>query len=511
MVTRTALLTLPAGDHRLIVRGLPDPLDPGTLRLSARNANVRLGGIEIQKITNAEYASEAERALRAKLRGLEDQKAALADEIAAATTQLKLLDTFAEAPKIGSERPAVDAATLGNALTTVGTGASAARAKIRDANIRNRELDEQIQALHAELQKIQTSRKATTEVRANIGATQSVTAPIAIEYQVKEAGWEWLYEARLDSEQKKVGLTKQAAVRQGTGEDWTNVELTVTTSRPTRDAATPAIASLFLESVEPSYAGGGGELEEIVVTGLRQSIGSRRTRRAARDDSDDDEQNTVVTAEVSATEFIADYRVPGRVTVGADRQTRLYSIGDQEFDVELVARAVLSAERSARLEATFTYGGDIPLEDGRVQLYRDGAFIGFAKVPIILPGADVRMPFGIDERIRIVVRDEREQSGKRGVITKQQLEERKRRFEVTSYHANALPIELIDRVPVAKQNDIRVEVLDGATPPTTKNLDGQEGVYLWRLPGTPRQTETIRHYYSVRFPRGHELVPSEST
>ncbi|HTU67287.1 MAG TPA: DUF4139 domain-containing protein, partial [Steroidobacteraceae bacterium] len=112
--------------------------------------------------------------------------------------------------------------------------------------------------------------------------------------------------------------------------------------------------------------------------------------------------------------------------------------------------------------------------------------------------------------IRIVVRDEREDSGNTGIVSKERVEQHKRRFEVTSFHASALPIEIIDRVPVASEDAIKVEVLKGATPPAQKDFDGHAGVYLWRLEGEPRKTETIRHYYSVRFPRNRLLEQTES-
>jgi hypothetical protein len=49
-ITRRGEVSLPAGEHRLIVRGLPDPLDPGSLRVSAVSQAARLGGVEIDKI-----------------------------------------------------------------------------------------------------------------------------------------------------------------------------------------------------------------------------------------------------------------------------------------------------------------------------------------------------------------------------------------------------------------------------------------------------------------------------
>jgi uncharacterized protein (TIGR02231 family) len=504
-VARAATLDIPAGDHRLIVRGLPDGIDPATLRLSAQSPSVRLGGIELQRIVDTKYVSEAERSLRKKVTDLEEQRNALDDVIAAAQTQLQLIDAMSQAPNARAERPAVDGTTLGTVLATLGTGATTARTTIRDAKMKIRDINDQIGATNAELAKIQTDRKASTEVRANVRAESALSVPITIEYQVKDAGWDWLYEARLDSQSHKLAIFKQASVHQGSGEDWNSVELSVTTSRPTQDAATPPIASLFVDLVAPRLS---RDLEEIVVTGMRSSRGGRN--RAPEEKAQAQEVGEFRDAEITATEFIADYRVPGRITVASDRQTRIYPIGEIVMDTELVARAVLSAEHAARLEAKFKYTSELPIDSGKVQLYRDDAFVGFAFVPTILPGADVRMPFGVDERIKVIVHDEGATSGRGGVFNNKHLLESKRSFDITSFHASAIPIEIIDRIPVSKNSDIKIEVLDGSTPPTTTDLDGKKGVMLWKLDGAPRKTQTIHHYFSVRYPREFELDKSEA-
>ena len=349
---------------------------------------------------------------------------------------------------------------------------------------------------------MRTAKKSTTEVRASVVASAAVTVPISIEYRVNDAGWQWFYEARLDTQEKKLTLARQAAIRQGSGEDWQNAEVSVTTAKPEADAGTPRVASLFLRLQAYAPRGATSNIEEIVVT-------SSRAKGLGRNGAAEQEEAPRITAEEFATEFVAEYRIPGRVSIGANRQARVYPISEERFDPELVARAVLHSGHEARLEATFNYGGDKPIEAGRVQLYRDGAYVGDAALPLLLPGANVRVPFGIDDRIRILVHDERTESGTRGLANRKVLIEHRRRYEITSYHASALPIEIIDRVPVSQDSGIDVEVLKDATPPTLRDLDGKAGVYLWRLDGTPTKTETIRHYYSVRYPSDRSLGSQE--
>jgi uncharacterized protein (TIGR02231 family) len=501
-VTRRGEVAVPAGEHRLIVRGLPDPVDPGSLRLSAGSRAVRLGGVELERIVATDFVNDLESALRSKLVALEDQRTAVQDEIPTAETQLKLIESLTGLPTGGDEASRPGSADLSATLEAMASGAADARAKIRAAKITTRGLDDQIAATKAELDKVRTAKKSTTEVRATVVASTAVTTPISVEYRVTDAGWVWLYEARLDTQDKALAFARQASISQGSGEDWQDAEVSVTTARPAADAGAPRVASLFvrLQAFAPSAANAG--LEEIIVT-------AQRSRGRDRSDAPATEEAPRIMAETFATEFVAEYRIPGRVSIGADRQARVYPISEEEFEPELVARAVLPAGPEARLEAAFDYDGEVPIDTGRVQLYRDGAYVGAATLPLLLPGAEVRVPFGIDDRIRIVVRDERTESGARGVANRQVLNEQRRRYEITSYHATALPIEVIDRVPVPMESGIEVEVLEGATPPTQRDLDGKAGVYLWRLDGTPQQTETIRHYYSVRYPSDRRLAATE--
>ena len=507
-ITRAGKVSIPAGDHRLIIRGLPDPIDPGSLRVSAGSAAVRLGGIEVQRVVDKDYVSDAERALRKRLTTLEDQRVALEDDIPTAESQLKLIDSLTSLPADRNGKSVLDGLSLQSTLATIATGSQGARAKIRAAHIAVRTLDDEITAVKADLARIATARKATTEVRATVVASTDVTVPVSLEYRVIDAGWEWLYEARLDTQEKRMTLLRQAAIRQGTGEDWLNAEVSVTTAKPRQNAGTPRITSMFLrlQDYAAAQASPAAVLSEITVTGSR----IRDTRRRSAPAEGDVEEAPLITTEEFATEFVQDFRIPARVSIAADRQARMYPVSEESFNTNLVARAVMSVDPTARLEATFNYAKETPIEGGRMQLYRDGAYVGIASLPLLLPGSDVRVPFGVDERIRIVVRDEKAESGHRGVLNKQMLSEHRRRYEITSYHAAAFPIEVIDRVPVPKDSGIKVEVLEGATPPTTKDFDGKGGVYLWRLAGTPKKTETIRHLYSVRYPGDRVLAFSES-
>src|ERR1022692_2586072 len=166
VVTRAGDVAIPAGSNRLVVHGLPAAIDSKTLRVTVEGGPVQLGGVEIAKINEGKFVSETERDLRHKIEEASDQRVAVLDDVATAQTQLKLLDSLAANPAGSPTKPSVDGANLTAVLATMATSASGARKRIREANLLLRTLDRELDKLKADLAKVATQSKQSTEVRA---------------------------------------------------------------------------------------------------------------------------------------------------------------------------------------------------------------------------------------------------------------------------------------------------------------------------------------------------------
>ena len=59
-------------------------------------------------------------------------------------------------------------------------------------------------------------------------------AELRLSYQVRGTGWQPTYRATLDAAKPSVLLERQALVAQNSGEDWSNVQLTLSTGQPGR-------------------------------------------------------------------------------------------------------------------------------------------------------------------------------------------------------------------------------------------------------------------------------------
>lgn len=488
-VTRSGSVSFPAGSHRLIFTSLPADLDPARLQLAVNDSAVRLGSLQLETLHAGDLVTAEEQRLQTELEALQDARTSITDEVAGANTQLKFLDSLAS--NAGSQSNGIDAGALSGLLTTLASASESARNVIRDANGRLRQLDKEIARKQFELTQVATRQQVSNSVTVNVDVDSARSATVSLLYPVPQAGWNWLNEARLDTAAASLDLQRKVSVQQTSGEDWDNVQLRISTARPSANTQTPQLGSLLVDFLEimplqaqrpMALSARDAAVEEVNVSGAYLSK-----------------------MDLSATQYLVEFAVPGRVSVAADSQPRLLPVDQRRLPVQLVTRVVPDRDSSAYLEARFGWEDSVPLQGGIMQFYRDNAFIGRRGVADFLPGEDIRLAFGRDDRIRVNSKAVQEDSRDGGVLRRNAVDEHRVRYELENFHATAVMVEVLGRIPVAQNTAIDVEWLAGATPVDEENVDGNAGVVLWRVTARPGQVASINHFYRVSYPRDNQL------
>jgi hypothetical protein len=121
--------------------------------------------------------------------------------------------------------------------------------KIRQLNVEKK----QVQAKLKDNPKTET--KQGTEVLLLVRATNaSSEKKIDLNYYIKNAGWKPYYDLRIQDDNNNINLDQKAYVYQKTGEDWTDVKLTITNSNPDENKVTPKLNSYhFYEHTDMVY------------------------------------------------------------------------------------------------------------------------------------------------------------------------------------------------------------------------------------------------------------------
>src|SRR5438309_2020977 len=71
-------------------------------------------------------------------------------------------------------------------------------------------------------------------------------------------------------------------------------------------------------------------------------------------------------------------------------------IDDMALDPTLTARTVPKAEQKAYLYAKLTMARGTPVLPGTVSLFRDATFVGNGQLPLLAPGEEHELGFGVD-------------------------------------------------------------------------------------------------------------------
>ena len=495
-VTRVGTVTVPAGEHRLIISDLPARIDPARLRLTLGNSDIRLGNLQLEELHEGNLVGIEEQRLQDELDDLLFDRQGIADEIESANTQLRLLDSLASGA-VGGQQASLSGSELTALLETMASSSNQARQVIRDANLRLRDTDRVIEQKRFELSQVATRQRSQQVVTATVEVDNPVSTEVSLTYPVNGASWTWLYEARLDTESRYLELQRKVSVTQTTGENWDNVEINITTARPNQNTQTPQLNSLLVDLYRPPII----------------SLDRARAAQSAADDN----LNLVLeeaatfggivksSASVIASQYLVNFQIPGRVSIEANSQPQILPIDQRGIEVDLVTRVVPELDSSAYLEARFILEDTVPMQGGVMQLYRDGAFIGRRRVAGFLPQEEVSLPFGQDERVRVEIRAEQQESREGGTFRRSAVDDHRVRYELTSFHGQPIELEILARVPVSQNQAIEVEAGDEATPYDEENLEGNRGVVLWRRQAQPNQTIEIKHYYSVTYPRDDRL------
>ena len=83
-----------------------------------------------------------------------------------------------------------------------------------------------------------------------------------------------------------------------------------------------------------------------------------------------------------------------------------------------------------------------------------------------------------------------EKRGETGLISSSRIDQRNYKITVKNLHERAIPLTVIDQVPVALNQDIKVE-LTGRTVPTRRDLDDERGVVAWETKLEPDEERVI--------------------
>jgi len=516
-VTRVARVDVVGGDARVLLGGLPDGLDDDSIRVEGHGtAQVRLYGVTVERVT-AERAMAAEaRAAEARIEKLQDEDRALDDRARAAAARAKFVESLRssyseERAKNLAVRP-VSPKEWADLVAFVDRELAAAASDAREAATARRDLARRTEVARAELEKLSAKRGATTKrLAVEIAAEKPGSVTFAVSYAVPSAGWQPIWDARLAPHDAKVELAFHGSVWQRTGEDWQDVKLTVSTAAPARGLFVPALETRWLDRAAPV---GRHALAGSPSAAPRATSEAKRARPSVEVAEEEAPLEPVLVAAQEAQATVeegllaASFTAPRRESVDGAGQARKIALARFPLDADLTRTAAPRIDRAAFLTAKLVNATGFPLLAGTAGVYVGDQFVGRAPLPFTPAGGEVKLAFGADDRVEIDRRVLERKHDTAGLVNKDDVWTYRVRTTVKSRWGEPVKVTLLDLVPVARDGEIHVDVLDGSTKPTREDPE-RPGVRSWELTLAPKEEKVVELRYEVRVPRGFAVAGLE--
>ncbi len=506
---------MPAGEHTLQITDIPRGMLADSLRIfGGEGLVITATGFRDERLPpdDREIAARKEiedriEAKRDEMRVKYDEKARAELEVEAAQARIAFLEAMTDGQAGGAanglESGAISTATLQEMLGMVGAETLKALNDAHDARNRMKDIDREIDVMQADLQRLQQELDAVSLpladrviVSIDVTAAEPVSGEIGISYQIDAAGWMPVYEMFLDTDAAKLRMERKAVLRQGSGEMWDNVAVTLSTARP-RMQLTPGEllserAYLYDPATVLGYARSAApEADSIAMLEAPAPAMAVKAEMAS--------------ATIEMQGLTATYVLPKPVRLDGDYQEGLFSIDTQNLPVELTARAVPLLDENVFLFAGLRNDSTSPYLPGKASFYRDGAFVGASGgFDMIAAGQSADLAFGaIDglttERITLL-----RESGESGLLTTSNDKVEQYELRVNNATGRAWDVVLMDRAPFSEEEDLEIDV--SAKPaPDVKNVDGKRGVFAWHFPLAAGAEKVVSFSYKLGWPKDKEL------
>ena len=520
VLTRTARVDLPAGQSELVFERLPAGLVDQSLQVTGRGtATATILDVSARTTFVAATPSMRVKALEDELIGLQQQDRAFADRLAHLSQQRALLAKIESAM---TTPPTGDAATprptfedWQKLLTFQAETLTRLTSEQQTVDRQRADLEAKIAAVEAQLNALrgqQPEGRAFKTVTVRVAATTAGSLDVTLGYAVPGASWTPAYDARLRGETRVVELTYYGVVRNGTGEDWNNLALTLSTARPSMGGGAPELPAWIVDVSRPMPMPLAMEMRRKEMS-ERQAFNQMAVASAAPMADARVEQDAGLTfSTIEAGTTSATFKIATPVTLASDSTSQKVAITSAKLPGNLQYQATPKLLEAAFLRASVTNTGEFPFLAGPVSTFLDDTFVATSRLKTVMPGERFELALGVDDAIAVKRHLVNRFAEDTGLTNSGRRVTYEFLVTITNNKKTAERVVFTEAIPVSRDEKIVVKLLtplerELGTAAAPKEVSREEdGKLVWRLDLKPGEQREIPLKVSIDHPADVEVV-----
>ncbi|KAJ2933436.1 hypothetical protein H1R20_g3660, partial [Candolleomyces eurysporus] len=454
-VSRAFRFPVKTGQNQVIISGLPKALNHDSLRVEGKGAGT-IQDVTISQAKPPVISTPQEAKTSPELKRLQSNKTDIEQTIhrnvQAQTSLVKYLESLSS-----QQTPSNKLAEIVSDYDTI----------MGDLQKKMNRLSEELQELQASIAVEELSLQAATgeqkkwnpnlSLNVTVGIFASVDGDVELGliYAVNRTSWTARYDIRVNTQtkEKAVSLVYKASIKQSSGEDWTDVPLTLETATPSFDKTLPNLNPWTIGIYRPPPP----------VLYSPSSAPRGDTYSLAAPPPPPLPEMSIQTSAITSK---GDHGV---------------TIATLELDAKMSWVSIPKKDTKTYLSAKIKNASEYTLLSGPANVYVDGSFISRSTIPGVSPEEKFDCALGLDPAIRITYHPLSKKLSQSGLLSKSDVYLYTQRITVHNTKPTLVEtIKIIDQIPVSEDSIINVKLLSpalqlpssNATPAPTSNDGG---------------------------------------
>lgn len=510
LVTRRGVVPLNGQERELEITQIPATIQTESVRVSGTGeVAVRLLGVSTERVFSTEPSAERLIHLTRQIEQLEAEWNLLQAQIDALALQSKFIEGLREK----TEEPFAQSLSRKNLslsetldfLNFLGSQYSEYAISTAEYKVQQQELDKQLQVLRQQLQQIQTPQpKESFSLSVAIEAGGAGNFELEVSYVVSSASWAPLYDLRVSTSSNCINLAYLAEVTQNTGEDWTDVSLTLSTAKPGLGILPPKLEPWYIDVLRPLELMSMRRLSPLHAASVAMPAPASRENQTTENqttiETEQPEENLVVAetlvAEVSREGSAATFKLSTGGNIPSDGAPHKTTIFHDDFPCSFEYVAVPRSLSFAYLQANVKNAANgVTLLPGKANIFRDNTFVGITQLKNVAPGQEFTLNLGIDEGLKIE-RDLIERQVDKKLIGNNRKITYGYQIVITNLQNQEANLKLTEQLPVSRNEQIKVR-LSRSNPQIQL---GEMGILEWAFTLPAYAIREIYYQFTVEHP-----------
>lgn len=559
-VTHSLATTLTRGDNEIWVRGLSPNIDQNSIRISTT------GGVLVSSFTfTVDYLSE-QSTPSTSVKKWQDSLSVCNEELRVINDNLQTVNEVIQLlnkNKDISKNEKVVVADIIQLTDYYKTKTTELLKEKRDNEKKKTTLSETIWRLQSQIdQETGKNSKSENVLKLQLMSPAAINSSVKIIYYTDNASWTPYYDINVSGTDKPIKIVSKAKVRQTTGNDWSKVKLTLSTSAPSSGKSAPLFSTWFLDYLQAAPPVGIASMLQGRVAGVTAQNSLSYDMAEAKDMkirgagsvsqsadplvvvdgvpmdgqklSDIDAsmiKNVEVLKDASVTSLYGSRASNGvvLVTLKSDMDDFVVrdenqlnmtynidlpytlegngkdeSINLQTYDVsaEFKYYCAPKLDPETYVVAEISDWEKLGLLSGKANITFDGTYVGEASINASSTHEKLALTLGTDKRVT-VKRERLSQFSSKKTFGSDIKQEYVYKLTVRNNQNKAVKMVLKDQYPISTQKDINVEQLKETTTPTFNNEE--VGVLSWEFELKPGESKEFKNAYSVKYPKNKPI------